>query len=88
MTYQITTSYPDGRTETRDATPEEVAQREADIAAAEEQRLAEEAAYLEHQTNLLGGLDKLINLGLTEPEAAAVSNIHDVAALRSFMANR
>jgi hypothetical protein len=30
MTFTITTVYPDGTTETRDATPEEVAQREAD----------------------------------------------------------
>lgn len=32
--FQVTTVYPDGRTEVRDATPEEIAQREADIAAA------------------------------------------------------
>lgn len=33
MSFQITTVYPDGTTETRNATPEEVAQREADILA-------------------------------------------------------
>jgi DNA replication initiation complex subunit (GINS family) len=32
-TFQITTVYADGRTEVRDATPEEIAQREADILA-------------------------------------------------------
>lgn len=33
MSFQITTVYPDGTTETRNATPEEVAQREAELAA-------------------------------------------------------
>lgn len=32
MTFQVTTVYADGTTETRNATPEEVAQREAEIA--------------------------------------------------------
>lgn len=34
MSFEITTVYPDGRTESHQAAPEEVAQREADIAAA------------------------------------------------------
>lgn len=34
MSFKIKTVYADGRTEERDATPEEIAQREADIAAA------------------------------------------------------
>jgi hypothetical protein len=34
MSFTITTVYPDGRTESREATAEEVAQREADILAA------------------------------------------------------
>jgi len=35
MSFQVTTVYADGTTETRNATPEEVAQRDADIAASQ-----------------------------------------------------
>lgn len=78
----ITTSYPDGRTEERLATAEEVAQREADIAAAEQSEMERAAAEKEAAQTLLEGVTKLIGLGLSEPEAAAVSGVHDVDGLR------
>jgi len=68
----ITTTYPDGRTEERLATPEEVAQREADIAAAEAQRVAEEQAKAEREAAKASALAKLAALGLTADEVAAV----------------
>lgn len=64
----ITTAYPDGRTEERLATPEEVAQREADaIAAAEAEavRLAEEAAKEEAR---LSARARLLTQGFTDAE--------------------
>jgi len=68
----ITTTYPDGRTEERLATAEEVAQREADIAAAEAQRVAEEQAKAEREAAKASALAKLAALGLTADEVAAV----------------
>ena len=72
MTFQITTVWPDGRTETRDATPEEVAQREADIAAAEAQRVADEAARAAREAARVSAQAKLAALGLTPDEVATV----------------
>lgn len=66
--WTITTTYPDGRTEERLATPEEVAQREADIAAFEAEealRLAEEAAREEARVS---ARVKLIEQGFTNEE--------------------
>jgi hypothetical protein len=71
----ITTTYPDGRTEERLATPEEVAQREADIANAEAQRVAEEAAKAEREAVKASALAKLQALGLTEPEAQIIAGL-------------
>lgn len=71
----ITTTYPDGRTEERLATPEEVAQREADIAAAEAQRQAEEQARVEREAVKASALAKLQALGLTETEAQIIAGI-------------
>ena len=68
----ITTTYPDGRTEERLATAEEVAQREADIAAAEAQRVAEEEAKAEREAARASAQAKLAALGLTDAEVAAV----------------
>jgi vacuolar-type H+-ATPase subunit E/Vma4 len=70
--WTITTTYPDGRTEERLATAEEVAQREADIAAAEAQRVAEEQAKAEREAAKASALAKLAALGLTADEVAAV----------------
>jgi len=68
----ITTTYPDGRTEERLATAEEVAQREADIAAAEAQRVAEEEAEAARAAARASAEAKLAALGLTADEVAAV----------------
>ena len=68
----ITTTYPDGRTEERLATAEEVAQREADIAAAEAQRVAEEEAEAARLAARASAEAKLAALGLTADEVAAV----------------
>lgn len=73
--WTITTTYPDGRTEERLATPEEVAQREADIAAAEAQRVAEETAKAEREAAKASALAKLQALGLTEKEAAIIAGL-------------
>lgn len=71
--WTITTVYPDGRTEERLATPEEVAQREADIANAEAQRAAEEQAKAEREAARASALAKLKALGLTEDEARIIA---------------
>lgn len=67
-----TTTYPDGRTEERLATPEEVAQREADIAAAEAQRVAEEEATAARAAARASAEAKLQALGLTVEEVQAI----------------
>jgi hypothetical protein len=70
--FQITTVYPDGKSETRDATPEEIAQREADLL--EGARLeAEEAAFFAAEAaKRASAISKLQALGLTEEEALAI----------------
>jgi hypothetical protein len=70
--WTIVTTYPDGRTEERLATPEEVAQRVADVAAAEAQRVAEETAKAEREAARASAIEKLAALGLTESEVAAI----------------
>lgn len=74
MTFQITTVYPDGRQEVRDATPEEVAQREADIAAAAAQKAYEDQVMAARQAALASAKAKLAGLGLTEEEISALRN--------------
>jgi hypothetical protein len=71
-TYTITTVYPDGTTETRDATPEEVAQREADIAESERLKAEEEAWLAEQAAKRQSAINKLTALGLTEEEAQTI----------------
>ena len=73
--WTITTTYPDGRTEERQATPEEVAQREADIANAEAQRVAEEQAKAEREAAKASALAKLQALGLSEVEAQIIAGV-------------
>lgn len=70
--FQITTIYPDGRTETRMATAEEVAQREADIIEAARLRAEQEAWIAEQQAKRQSAINKLKALGLTEEEALAI----------------
>ena len=71
-TFTITTVYPDGTTETRDATPEEIAQREADIAEAARLKQEEDAWIAEQAAKRASAIAKLTALGLTEEEAAAI----------------
>ncbi len=84
MTYKITTSYPDGRTETRDATPEEVAQREADIAAAEAYEVEEQARLAAHQAAAAGAVARFTELGFSDEEIAVVlgHSVEQVQATR------
>ena len=70
--FQVTTVYPDGTTQTRDATAEEIAQREADIAEAARLQAEEEAWIAEQQAKRASALAKLTALGLTEEEANAI----------------
>jgi hypothetical protein len=71
MSFEITTVYPDGRTETRLATPEEVAQREADLVAFEAERVAREQAEAEREAARQSAVAKLAALGLTADEVSA-----------------
>jgi hypothetical protein len=71
MSFEITTVYPDGRQETRMATPEEVAQREADLITFEADRVAREAAVAEAEAKRASAKAKLAALGLDEDEIAA-----------------
>jgi hypothetical protein len=71
MSFTITTVYPDGRTETRDATPEEVAQRDADLVAFEAERIAREAAEAQAAAAKASAIVKLEALGLTADEVSA-----------------
>jgi len=70
-TFTVTTVYPDGRTETRDATPEEVAQRDADLVAFEDERIAREAAEAQAAAAKASAIAKLEALGLTADEVSA-----------------
>lgn len=72
-TYTITTVYPDGTTETRDATSEEISQREADIIEGERVKTEEEAWLAEQEANRTSAKQKLSALGLTEQEIAALT---------------
>lgn len=70
----ITTVYPDGRQETRPMTEEEVAQREADMAAAAEQQAYQESVYAAREAALASAKAKLVGLGLTDEEISALRN--------------
>jgi len=74
MENTITTVYPDGRQETRPMTEEEIAQREADRIAAEEQKAHQEAVMAVRETALASAKEKLAELGLTQEEIAALRN--------------
>ena len=72
MSFEITTVYPDGRTETRMATSEEVAQREADLAQFEANRIAREQAIAEAEAKRKSARAKLAALGLDDDEINAI----------------
>jgi DNA-directed RNA polymerase specialized sigma24 family protein len=75
MSFTITTVYPDGRTETREATAEEVAQREADLVAFAAEEEARQQAIAEREAAKASAQAKLGALGLTEAEIAAITGI-------------
>ena len=56
-----------------DMTAEEIAQRETDIANAEVRKQAEETAKQTNATNKANGNQKLLDLGLTQAEATALT---------------
>ena len=70
--FEITTTYADGRVETRWSTPEEIAQREADLVAFEADRVAREAAIAEAEAKRASAKAKLAALGLDDDEVAAL----------------
>ena len=56
-----------------DMTAEEIAQKETDIANAETERQANEAKKITDATNKANGNQKLLDLGLTQAEATALT---------------
>jgi uncharacterized protein YaaN involved in tellurite resistance len=56
-----------------DMTAEEIAQRETDIANAETERQANEAKKIADATNKANGNQKLLDLGLSQAEATALT---------------
>lgn len=71
-TFEITTVYADGRVETRQATPEEAAQREADLIQFKADRVAREAAIAEAEAKRASARAKLAALGLDDDEINAI----------------
>lgn len=74
MENTITTVYPDGRTEVRPMTEEEIAQREADIAAVAAQKAHEDEIMAAREEALASAKAKLAKLGLTDSEISALRN--------------
>lgn len=72
MTFQVTTVYPDGRQEVRDATPQEIAQRQADIERFEVERADRERQLAAREDAKASAQSKLAALGLTDAEIAAI----------------
>ena len=70
--HKVVTVYPDGTVEERDATPEEVAQREADHKAFKAQAEAEKKAREEVEAKRASAKAKLAALGLDADEIAAM----------------
>ena len=70
--FEITTVYPDGTSEKRWSTPEEIAQREADLVAFEADRVAREQAEAAAAAKRASAKAKLAALGLDDDEVAAL----------------
>lgn len=70
--YEIKTLYRDGRTETRDATAEEIAQREADLVAFAAEEAARQQAIADAEAAKESARAKLAALGLTDAEIDAL----------------
>ena len=68
----IRTVYADGRTEEREMTADEIAEQEASRAEAIAFAQALEAEAEAKEQARLAGIQKLVNLGLTEAEAQAL----------------
>lgn len=66
--FEITTVWADGSKETRMSTPEEMAQREADLAQFEAERVAREEAIADAEAKRASAKAKLAALGLTDDE--------------------
>lgn len=71
----ITTVYPDGRTETREMTAEEIAAQEADRVAFAKMEADLRAEREAAQQVRLAALAKLQALGLSQAEAAAIAGL-------------
>ena len=74
MDNTITTTYADGRVETRPMTEEEIAQREADRIAAEEFKAYQDSVMAAREAALASAKAKLAELGLTDDEISALRN--------------
>jgi hypothetical protein len=74
MNNTITTTYADGRVETRPMTEEEIAAREADRVAAEEFKAYEDSVMAAREAALASAKAKLVELGLTDDEISALRN--------------
>jgi len=74
MDNTITTTYADGRVETRPMTEEEIAAREADRIAAEEFKVYQDSVMAARENALASAKDKLKKLGLTDDEISALRN--------------
>ena len=70
--FEVTTTYADGTVETRWSTPEEIAQREADLVAFEADRTAREEAIADVEAKRASAKAKLKKLGLTDSEIDAL----------------
>lgn len=70
--FEVTTTYADGTVETRWSTPEEVAQREADLVAFEADRVAREEAIADAEAKRASARAKLAALGLDADEIATL----------------
>lgn len=68
MSFTITTVYPDGRREERQATEEEVAQREVDMQRFLEQKEIEDSRIIEIENVKNSARSKLKSQGFTDAE--------------------
>lgn len=73
--FEITTTYADGTVEKRWSTPEEIAQREADLVAFAAEEAARQQAIADAEAAKESARAKLAALGLSEAEIAAIAGI-------------
>lgn len=70
--FEITTVWADGTVETRLSTPEEMAQREADLIQFEADRIAREEAIAEAEAKRASAKAKLAALGFDDDEISSI----------------